>query len=632
MPKPRPFSAKALYQAKLCAQATPTWLQRPTVFGIAIDSAATIEVDDAIWLEPLVPTGAAILWVHIADPTVWIPLDSLLDLEILSRCQTLYSSGQADLMMPSALSAHAISLAPDLTNTPKPALSVSMHIDPDGRISNIKLQQTLLTLGALRLSYPQADEVLIDALHPHFAIMRYFDAWAHKLAARRRRDGGFTGTPLGKLFADEDGNLVTMPFRSQQIVAEFMIAANTAVAHFLTQQGMNALFRNQAWSDGSTWQSAHDLELLTHRTDLLERACYGIDERGHASLRLAHYTHFTSPLRRAPDYVNHRIISALLHQQQTPYTSSQLQQLAEQFNLFAQQHSQVIDENARQVRLYQAERKARSQGLQQLDEKEFLRVLTAALSEAIDQPPHSNKVIASSAQSEEFDHDWLLEVLQETVRRLDAGLFLSTETFDKILDWASTPVAAILRPTMLSRLMKQPSLATMILNRRAGSKSIDYAEISNAGVPQFHAWAILLGKTTQHPGIDSTRQGAKNAACSAWCRGYLEDSLIFKEELSTADYAQVSKDVTSNQLSQALTDASPSENFIGAVNEWCQKQGIASPDYTDCTPTPSGFVCRVCLEWQEGKFYGEGSGKNKQLAKQKAAANLLSMLPRTLES
>jgi exoribonuclease R len=89
MPKPRPFSAKALHQAKLCAETTPSWLQRPTVFGIAIDSAATIEVDDAIWLEPLVPTGAAILSVHIADPTVWIPLDSPLDLEILSRCQTL---------------------------------------------------------------------------------------------------------------------------------------------------------------------------------------------------------------------------------------------------------------------------------------------------------------------------------------------------------------------------------------------------------------------------------------------------------------------------------------------------------------------------------------------------------------
>ncbi len=626
MPKARPFTAQALQQAKQCAEATPTWLNRPTVMGIAIDSEDTFEVDDAIWLEPNVDTGGATLWVHVADPTAFIPHGSVLDLEILEHCQTIYGHGFSDPMMPFVLSSQAISIGTDESGTAKPSLSVSMEIDAQGHMSNIKLEKTVLRSGAARLSYNQADDALMDALNPKYAMLHYLDVWAHKLTSRRRLDGGFAGTPQGTLVADEDGNLVPMPFRSQQLVAEFMIAANTAVARYLHEKGVPGLFRNQAWIDGTTWQTAHDLQLLVYRTDLLERARYQSIAHGHASLRLAQYTHFTSPLRRGTDYVNHRIVSAMLEHSHLPYSPSQLEQLAENFNIFVEQHSQFKDESNRQLRHYQAMQKANREGLQELDEKDFLRVLTNSLEGKTAQLHRPYVGLVTNEQSDELDLEWTSGVLEETNRRLKTAAFISAETLDKILEWAAKPVGAVLRSAMLNLLTAQPYLAATILNRRNGSRSVVYVEIGNAGDPQFLAWATVLEKTTREPGIDSSRQGAKNAACTAWCRDYLENSLIVKEALSTAAYENVVNDSADTEQISEITEIDTSINYIGLVNEWCQKQGIASPDYSDCTATSTGFLCKAWLEWQGSKIYGQASSRTKQQAKRQAAASLLSKL------
>ena len=115
--------------------------------------------------------------------------------------------------------------------------------------------------------------------------------------------------------------------RSHLLIQEFMILANRAVAQWLADQDIPALYRNHTARAISPDRETMNQTLMTlgsgaairkRLTSWLNRAEYGPALVGHFALNLPAYCHFTSPIRRLADLINHRIVKALLKQQDSP--------------------------------------------------------------------------------------------------------------------------------------------------------------------------------------------------------------------------------------------------------------------------------------------------------------------------
>lgn len=317
---------------------------------VTIDPVDARDFDDAISLERN-EKGHWVLGVHIADVAHFVKEGSILDREAKSRGTSVYLPGRVIPMLPEIVSNGLASLQEGQVRFTKSAFieftAQGVPVHTEFANSAIKVTQRFAYEQVMPIVEGRDDEG--DQLSPH---VRELLKNMHHLAMmlrRRRFAAGALELHLAevKLTFDEkhrvSGAVEREHDESHQIIEEFMLAANIAVAEAFDDRGLRFLrrvhpspeaprqlafaeFANALGYTLKKAQSRKDLQKIieeVHGTPLeqainyallrsLKQAEYTDEELGHYALAVDHYCHFTSPIRRYPDLTIHRMIDEIL--------------------------------------------------------------------------------------------------------------------------------------------------------------------------------------------------------------------------------------------------------------------------------------------------------------------------------
>ena len=335
-------------------------LREWTTFTIDPDDAK--DYDDALSLTAL-PDGKWQLGVHIADVSHYVTPDSPIDREARERGNTIYLVDRAITMLPPHLTADVCSLLPEQDRLTHSAI---MTFDKQQRVVAVETYPAVIH-SAARLTYGQVEQFFagkkIELPPPVREALQQLRPLARAWRKRRLQSGALDlAVPEVKCIMDERGHISEIRQRGDdeayQLVEECMLLANIAVAEKLRAAGGPAIYRIHDEPDAEQWEEMRaalralgapmipatpdDLNKLLHRVSgtplaatlnlivvrCLKRAMYSAELRPHFGLAFPRYTHFTSPIRRYPDLLVHRLLTAVEQAAPPPYTKSALAKLA----------------------------------------------------------------------------------------------------------------------------------------------------------------------------------------------------------------------------------------------------------------------------------------------------------------
>ncbi|MBN1912348.1 MAG: ribonuclease R [Pirellulales bacterium] len=359
---PEAFAEDALEQARRQADAFDESIpeDRKDLTGetiLTIDPADARDFDDAISLEKT-EQGHWLLGVHIADVAHFVPEGTPLDREAHNRATSVYLPDRVIPMLPEVISNSLASLQPGKVRYAKTAV---IEFSPEGQPIGSTFHRSAIR-SSKRLNYGEVDEFLADReawrekLSPEVhALLGRMHELAMMLRKRRFARGALDiAMPEVKIDLDDEGHVsgahTVEHTESHQIIEEFMLAANEAVAQALADKELSFLrrihseptprklktlteFVNALGLDTPSLQSRFELQKLLdrviHRPEAyavhfavlrsMQQAVYGPQDEGHYALASQNYCHFTSPIRRYPDLTVHRLLDEIL-QGRTPAT------------------------------------------------------------------------------------------------------------------------------------------------------------------------------------------------------------------------------------------------------------------------------------------------------------------------
>lgn len=320
---------------------------------VTIDGENAKDFDDAVYVEP--KRNGWTLWVAIADVSHYVLPQSALDKEALQRSNSYYFPLSVEPMLPEALSNGLCSLRPGV---PRLAMVVQMHFSPVGTPGECSFYPAVIQ-SQQRLTYTQVARVLENPnsepedslLRPLLPMLISAKELAHVLQKQMKERGSLDfELPEPEFSFNEHGDIVHIDREERnfahQIIEMFMIAANEAVATFLTERkepflyrvhpapdpdkltGLFAMMRQtgivqlpkeqddaalrvvlrEAAREGGT--VSYIINRLVLRT--MMQARYDGHNQGHFGLASDCYCHFTSPIRRYADLATHRALKSAL--------------------------------------------------------------------------------------------------------------------------------------------------------------------------------------------------------------------------------------------------------------------------------------------------------------------------------
>lgn len=326
-------------------------LRNETIF--TIDGADSKDFDDAVSLK-ILDNGNYLLGVHIADVAHYVEEDGPLDKEALKRGTSVYLIDQVIPMLPKALSNNICSLNP---GEDRLTLSVDMEITPDGELAGHEIYESVIHSKA-RLVYDDISDMLEnddeEMLRKYSSIKENLYAMGRLAALLRekRSQRGSLDFDLDEahIRLNNKGIPVSVDIAERRtankLIEEFMLLANETVAeHFFwlevpfiyrihekpafeKVEQLKIFLQSMGMTLRGSADSVHPRELssilksvegkpsegvvntVTLRS--MQKAFYGTSCEGHFGLALKYYCHFTSPIRRYPDLMIHRIIKSVL--------------------------------------------------------------------------------------------------------------------------------------------------------------------------------------------------------------------------------------------------------------------------------------------------------------------------------
>lgn len=357
---PSAFPKEVLQEAETIAQSKITEedyrsrldLRDEPIF--TIDSAEAKDLDDAISVQRTLDGGYT-LGVHIADVSHYIKAGSAIDQEAYRRGTSVYFADRVIPMLPEAISNGVCSLN---AGTDKLAFSALMDFDANGEMTDYIFRKTIIS-SKVRGVYSEVNEILGGTAKP--ALLEKYELVMESLTAAKeladllkhrgevRGEMGLSSDEIKFVLDENEVCIDLLPRKSgmaEELIEQMMVAANIAAAKAALAAGLPFLYRVHAKPSPERVDELSDLldklgipcrelkkgdptakdfstilgrarggprEVVVNQRILrtMEKARYLDREIGHFGLALAEYSHFTSPIRRYPDALIHRILSDL---------------------------------------------------------------------------------------------------------------------------------------------------------------------------------------------------------------------------------------------------------------------------------------------------------------------------------
>jgi ribonuclease R len=363
-----------------------------------IDPEDARDHDDAVWVERT-RDGGYLATIAIADVSTYVTPQTALDREALARGCTIYLPDRAIPMLPRALSSNLCSLLP---NVDRLCLAVQVELDSSGSVVSKKFLRGVMR-SAAKLTYggvaralglskqaarqPEADE-LVDGLRVAYELSRL-------LRARRKRRGSLdfevpeprieldaaTGLPTDVTRRGGDAGVK----RAYELIEDLMLLANESVASHFVELGLATVFRVHEPPDEKKVErlaaictalgvpfdpeeakdpksmsavvarfrenaAADVLNMILLRS--MKQAVYDVSNLGHFGLAAPAYLHFTSPIRRYPDLVVHRMLHALIERRGSKPRGTAMESLREAAMTASAQERKAMEIEREVVDLY----------------------------------------------------------------------------------------------------------------------------------------------------------------------------------------------------------------------------------------------------------------------------------------
>ncbi|PLX24561.1 MAG: ribonuclease R [Salinivirgaceae bacterium] len=313
-----------------------------------IDPADAKDFDDAISIKQLKNKNWEI-GVHIADVTHYVRPESIIEKEAYKRATSIYLVDRVVPMLPERLSNGVCSLRP---NEDKLTFAVIFEMDENAKVINYRIERTIINSDH-RFAYEEAQEMIETGEGVLAKEMTFLNDLAQKLRKERYNEGSINFERKEVKFKlDEKGFPTGVYFKiskeANQLIEEFMLLANKTVAEHIKKLGgkkafvyrihdkpdpekLNHLSRfvkrfgynlstankgnianslNEMIDDAREKPFRNLIEVLSVRT--MAKAVYSTFNIGHYGLSFDDYTHFTSPIRRYPDMMVHRLLEKYL--------------------------------------------------------------------------------------------------------------------------------------------------------------------------------------------------------------------------------------------------------------------------------------------------------------------------------
>ncbi len=324
-----------------------------TVF--TIDPVDAKDFDDALSIETL-SRGSYRVGVHIADVSHYVKEDSPLDREALKRATSVYLVDRVIPMLPSRLSEQICSLNPGVDRM---AFSVFFKMNANGEVTSHEFAKTVIN-SKRRFTYEDVQDVLNKGKGKYFKELNLLNTISTNLRDQRLSEGGLEfETEEVRFKLDSKGEPVELVKKerlgSHRLIEEFMLLANRKVAGYISTKfslknkpGQPSIYRvhgapqeekvgilanfvrkigynlqlngkSKGGKPNISSKALRDLLKQVHGTNVeflvnelvlrsMAKAQYTSANDGHFGLGFEHYTHFTSPIRRYPDLVVHRLL------------------------------------------------------------------------------------------------------------------------------------------------------------------------------------------------------------------------------------------------------------------------------------------------------------------------------------
>jgi ribonuclease R len=319
---------------------------------VTIDGEDARDFDDAVYCEPM-PQGGWRLLVAIADVSHYVKSGDAIDLEARLRSTSVYFPRRVIPMLPEKLSNGLCSLNPQVDRL---VLVCDAVIDGNGTLEAYQFYNAVMH-SAARLTYDEVWSILsgrdMSAVRKRAPLVAHlqnlYDLFKALLGAREARGAIDFDTVETQIVVDASGRIEKIVPRhrndAHRLIEECMLAANVCAADFIERSRHEALFRvhegptpeklqllkdflrlvGLSLSGGATPKPSDYAQLskaIRARPDAdvlqtmmlrsMQQAIYTPENSGHFGLAYEAYTHFTSPIRRYPDLLTHRVIKALL--------------------------------------------------------------------------------------------------------------------------------------------------------------------------------------------------------------------------------------------------------------------------------------------------------------------------------
>ena len=327
------------------------------ILTITIDPFDAKDFDDAISFKKL-DNNIFQIGIHIADVSHYVQPNSMIDKEAYSRATSVYLVDRVVPMLPEALSNNVCSLN---AKTDKLTFSVIIDVDAEGKIKKTWIGRTIINSNR-RFDYGEVQKIIETGEGDFSSEITILNDIAAKFREKRFSNGAISfdrGELRFKI--DENGRPIEAIYKksndANKLVEEFMLVANKKVAEkigkitkhntkpktfiyrihdapdfeklkqfkeFISKYGYEINLKNNKTIASSLNNLFEDLKnkpesdaISSYAIRSMSRAIYTTDNIGHYGLGFKHYTHFTSPIRRYPDLIVHRLLQNYLDGKQS---------------------------------------------------------------------------------------------------------------------------------------------------------------------------------------------------------------------------------------------------------------------------------------------------------------------------